>query len=51
MTVLAGVLQVGRIAVQLLLMQRYFVLQSVVLVVASLILLVAGPRATSPAAR
>ncbi|PVZ06367.1 hypothetical protein [Actinomycetospora cinnamomea] len=49
-TVLAGVLQVGWIAVQLLLMQRYFVLQPVVLVVAALILLVGGLRGSPPSA-
>jgi hypothetical protein len=43
-SVLAGVLQVGWIAVQLLVMQRYFVLQPVVLFVAAGILLVAGLR-------
>lgn len=43
-SVLAGVLQVGWIAVQLLIMQRYFVLQPVVLVVAAAMLLVAGAR-------
>ena len=43
-SVLAGVLQVGWIAVQLLVMQRYFVLQPVVLIVAAGLLLVAGVR-------
>ncbi|MDD7967970.1 hypothetical protein [Actinomycetospora lemnae] len=45
-SVVAGVLQVGWIAVQLLVMQRYFVLQPVVLLVAAAILLVAGLRVT-----
>jgi hypothetical protein len=43
-SVLAGVLTVGWIAVQLLVVQRYFVLQPVVLIVAAGILLVAGLR-------
>ena len=43
-SVLAGVLTVGWIAVQLFVMQRYFVLQPVVLVLAAGILLVAGLR-------
>ncbi len=43
-SVLAGVLQVGWIAVQLLVMQRYFVLQPAVLLVAAGILLIAGLR-------
>jgi hypothetical protein len=43
-TVLAGTGQVGWIAAQLLLFQRYFVLQPVVLLVAAVILLVAGLR-------
>jgi len=50
-SVLAGVLQVGWIAVQLLVMQRYFVLQPVVLVVAATILLVAGLRITGTTRR
>ena len=48
-SVLAGVSQVGWIAVQLLVMQRYFVLQPVVLLVAAAILLVAGVRHPRPA--
>ncbi|GAA4735703.1 hypothetical protein [Actinomycetospora chibensis] len=43
-SVLAGVGQVGWIAVQLLVFQRYFVLQPVVLIVAAVILLLAGLR-------
>jgi hypothetical protein len=43
-TVLAGTGQVGWIAAQLLVFQRYFVLQPVVLLVAAVILLVAGLR-------
>jgi hypothetical protein len=51
-SVAAGVLQVGWIAVQLLVMQRYFVLQPVVLLAAALLLLVAGlgPRRALPVA-
>lgn len=47
-SVVAGVLQVGWIAVQLLMMQRYFVLQPVVLILAALILLVTGLRRRGP---
>jgi hypothetical protein len=43
-SVLAGVGQVGWIAVQLLVFQRYFVLQPVVLFVAAVILLLSGLR-------
>jgi hypothetical protein len=43
----AGVLQVGSIAVQLVMMQRYFLLQPVVLLVAAAILLVAGVGQTA----
>lgn len=43
-TVTAGVLQVGWIAVQLLVMQRYHPFQPLVLIVAAAILLLAGLR-------
>lgn len=45
-SVLAGAAQVGWIAVQLLVFQRYVVLQPVVLLMAAAILLLAGLRAT-----
>ena len=43
-SVVAGVLQIGWIAVQLLVTQRYFVLQPVVLLVAAAILFLAAVR-------